>query len=357
MTDPQVSVVVIAYESGPTLRDCLAALRAQTTGAFEIILIDNASSDGAAPAVAREIPDVVFIANSQNLGFAAAVNQGARRARGRWLALLNPDAFPQADWLETLLAAAETYPQVRSFASRQLMAEDPNRLDGLGDVMSASGFAFRGGYRWPDRGWREPALVFSACGAAMMIDRGLFLEVGGFDERLFCYCEDVDLGYRLQLRGIPTLLVPAAVVYHLGSASSGGVDSDFAIFHGTRNRVWVFLKNTPPLLLWFTLPLHLFVTAIMLAAHLKRGAIATPWRGFMAGLQGLPIALQARREAQSGRRVSSFDIAREMSWSLSALLRTKVVLRPIDAQKPRNLLRRRIARVRSSTSRRTDGRN
>jgi GT2 family glycosyltransferase len=329
---PQASVVVVAYESGPTLSDCLRALAAQTAADVEVILIDNASRDGAAAQAAQAHPQAVFVANPENRGFAAAVNQAARLARGRWLALLNPDAFPEPDWLAALLTAAEAHPKVRCFASRQLMAGDPGRLDGLGDVMSAAGFAFRGGYGQADPGLAEPALVFSACGGAMMIERRLFLEMGGFDERLFCYCEDVDLGYRLQLAGLSTLLVPTAVVRHVGSASSGGPRSDFAGFHGTRNRLWVFLKDTPPLLLWLTLPLHLLATAVLFARHVTRGEIAAPWRGLMAALEGLPLALAARHEAQSVRRVGSLAIARQMSWSPLALFRRQVVLKPL---KPR----------------------
>jgi GT2 family glycosyltransferase len=327
---PSASVVVVAYESGPMLARCLAAVEAQTVRDLEIILVDNASRDGAAAAAVRERPDVVFVANADNLGFAAAVNQAARRARGRWLALINPDAFAEPDWLEALLAAAQAHPQVRCFASRQLMAEDPGRLDGLGDVMSASGFAFRGGYGAPDPGPLPPSEVFSACGGAMMIDRALFLEMGGLDERLFCYCEDVDLGYRLRLRGERTLLVAQAVVRHVGSASTGGPRSDFAVFHGTRNRLWVFVKDTPPLLFWATLPLHLLATAVLFARHATRGELAAPWRGFVAALRGLPVALAARREAQAQRRVGSLAIARAMSWSPLALFRRQVVARPLS---------------------------
>jgi GT2 family glycosyltransferase len=173
----------------------------------------------------------------------------------------------------------------------------------------------------------------------MMIDRELFLEMGGLDERLFCYCEDVDLGYRLQLRGEPTLLVPAAVVRHVGSASSGGPRSDFATFHGTRNRLWIYLKDTPPMLLWLTLPLHALATALLFARHVTRGEIASPWRGFVAAMRGLPVALAARREAQAARKVGSWAIARQMSWSPRVLVRRKVVVRqarPLAAQPTRS---------------------
>jgi N-acetylglucosaminyl-diphospho-decaprenol L-rhamnosyltransferase len=272
---------------------------------------------------------VRLIENAENLCFAAAVNQGARAARGRWLALLNPDAFAEPDWLARLVAATQAHPEVHCFTSRQLMAEDPTKLDGLGDVMALAGYPFRGGYTHPNPGAIESGWVFSACGGAMMIGRDLFLRLGGFDERLFCYCEDVDLGYRLRLVGEPTLLVPDAVVRHVGSASSGGRRSDFAVFHGTRNRLWVFVKDTPPALFWLTLPLHVATTALLFARHATRGELKAPWGGLMAGLGGLPAAIAARRETQAQRKVGSLAIAAAMTWNPLDLFFRRVVIRRV----------------------------
>jgi N-acetylglucosaminyl-diphospho-decaprenol L-rhamnosyltransferase len=319
---PAVSVVVVVYESGPTLAECLAAVRAQTWRDYEIVLVDNASSDRTAQAAHHADRAIRLIENAENLGFAAAVNQGAKAAKGRWLALLNPDAFAEPDWLAALVAAAGGNPGVLSFTSRQLMADDPTKLDGLGDVMALAGYPFRGGYTHANPGHLEPGWVFSGCGGAMMVDRELFLRLGGFDERLFCYCEDVDLGYRLRLVGEPTLLVPDAVVRHVGSASSGGRRSDFAVFHGTRNRFWVFVKDTPAVLFWLTLPLHILATLVLFARHATRGEIVTPVRGLASGIKHIGIALEARREAQATRTASSWEIARAMTWNpLDLLLR------------------------------------
>jgi GT2 family glycosyltransferase len=325
---PDVSVVVVTYGSGRTLPECLAALKAQTFKDFELILVDNAGLDTAAPDAARADPAIRLIENAGNLGFAAAVNQGALAAKGRWLALLNPDAYADSYWLADLLKAAEAYPDVRSFASRQLMAGDVGKLDGLGDVMAAAGFPFRGGYGRPDPGPVAAGEVFSPCGGAMLIDRRLFLSMGGLDERLFCYCEDVDLGYRLRLGGERTRVVPTAVVRHEGSASSGGPRSDFAVFHGTRNRLWVFVKDTPPVLLWLTLPLHIAATALLFARHATRGELKAPWRGLMAGLKGLPLALAMRRETQAQRKAGSFAIAAAMTWNPLDLFLRRVVIKP-----------------------------
>jgi N-acetylglucosaminyl-diphospho-decaprenol L-rhamnosyltransferase len=207
------------------------------------------------------------------------------------------------------------------------MAADPSRLDGLGDVMAGPGFPFRGGYTRPDPGACEIGEVFSPCGGAMLVRRDLFLELGGFDERLFCYCEDVDFGYRLRLAGEPTLVVPDAVVLHEGSASTGGPRSDFAVFHGTRNRLWVFVKDTPPALFWLTLPLHALTTAVLFARHATRGELAAPWRGLKAGVAGLSTALAMRREAQARRKVGSLAIARAMTWNPLDLFLRRVVIR------------------------------
>jgi len=325
---PAVSVVVVVYESGPTLAECLAAVRAQSFADYEILLVDNASSDRVAQAAAAADPAIRLIENPENLGFAAAVNQGARAARGRWLALLNPDAYAAPDWLARLAATAEACPEVRCFTSRQLMADDPGRLDGLGDVMALAGYPFRGGYAHPDPGPIAPGWVFSACGGAMLIERALFLGLGGFDERLFCYCEDVDLGYRLRLVGEPTLLVPDAVVRHVGSASTGGRRSDFAVFHGTRNRLWVFVKDTPPALFWLTLPLHVLATLVLFARHATRGEIAAPGRGLASGIRHIGVALAARREAQATRTASSWEIARAMTWNPLDLLLRRAFIQP-----------------------------
>jgi GT2 family glycosyltransferase len=323
--------VVVVYESGPTLAECLAAVGAQTFSNYELILVDNASSDRVAQAAAKADPKILLIENDENLGFAAAVNQAARRARGEWLALLNPDAYANADWLERLVAAAEANPAVKSFTSRQLMAQDPSRLDGLGDVMSLAGYPFRGGYTHADPGPIAPGWVFSGCGGAMMIDRALFLRLGGFDERLFCYCEDVDLGYRLRLVGEPTLLVPDAVVRHVGSASTGGRRSEFAAFHGTRNRFWVFVKDTPPVLFWLTLPLHILATLTLFVSHALHGEIRAPMRGLAAGVRDVGIALEARREVQPTRKVGSWAIAQAMTWNPLDLLMRRAF---IQARRP-----------------------
>ncbi len=333
-SQPALSVCVIAYNSGPTLRTCLQRLSEQAFCDFETLVIDNASPDPGDAAIAAEFPRFRLIRNTENLGFAGAGNQAAREARGRWLVLLNPDAFAHPDWLAELVAAAERHPSVRAFTSVQLAEDQPGMLDGLGDVMSIFGIPYRGGYLSPDTGQAREGEVFSPCGAAMMIDRALFLDLGGFDEDFFCYGEDVDLGYRLQLADEPTLLVPKAVIGHVGSASSGGRKSEFAVFHGTRNRFWVLFKNTPALLLPLVTPLHLAALVAIYLRRENRPHIPLIARAVKAAFTGAPKIFRSRAVVQAKRRASFWRIATAMTWNPRDLSGRRAVIRPLRPRSP-----------------------
>ncbi len=326
---PTLSVCVIAYNSGPTLRTCLERLAAQTFRDFETLVIDNASPDPGDAEIAGSFPSVTLIRNVENLGFTGAGNQAARLAQGRWLVLLNPDAFAEPDWLAQLVAASTRHPNVKSFTSRQMVEGEPGLLDGLGDVMSITGIPYRGGYLSPDIGQAWEGEVFSPCGAAMMIDRALFQAVGGFDEAFFCYGEDVDLGYRLQLAGEPTLLVPDATIHHVGSASTGGRKSEFAVFHGSRNRFWVLFKNTPGLLLPLVVPLHLVVLIAIYLRRENRPHAGLIWRAVRAAFAGAPMMFRRRAVVQRARRASMLQIARAMTWNPRDLFGRRAVIRPL----------------------------
>lgn len=328
MNPPAVSVLIVAYRSSATLSRCLAALAAQTHADFEIVLADNSPADPSARVAAGADARVRYLDNGGNLGFAAGNNRAAHVATGARLALLNPDAFPEPDWLERLVAVAERRPDVRCFTSLQLDDHDPTRLDGAGDVMTAAGVGYRGGYRAPRASAPPEGEVFSPCGAAMLIDRDLFMRLGGFDEAFFCYCEDVDLGWRLRLGGERVVLAPDAIVRHVGGASSDGPRSAFALRHGARNRLWTFVQNTPPLLLLATAPLHFAATLALAAVAVLRRETAT-LTGLAEGVAGLPRVLRRRAVVQCARRRSSLALAPLLLWNPWKALRRDAHVRPL----------------------------
>jgi GT2 family glycosyltransferase len=259
-----------------------------------------------------------------NSGFAAGTNRGIALVPDvEWIALLNPDAFPEAEWLERLLAAANAHPEYAFFASRQVMAQDPSRLDGTGDAYGVSGFAWRRDRGRPAAGvGLEPGEVFGPCAAAALYRRAALEEVGGLDESFFCYFEDVDLAFRLRLAGHRCLYVPDAVVHHVGAASSGR-GSDFAVYHGHRNLVWTFVKNMPAPLLALYWPHHLLLDFVSLAWFTLRGQGRAIWRAKRDALRGLPRVLRQRREVQARRRVGSWQLRRlmERGWRGFGLVR------------------------------------
>lgn len=327
-----VAVVVVAFQSGAYLQRCLDALAAQTVAPAEILVIDNASKDGA-PQAARLPDGARLVRFEENVGFAAANNRAAGMVATRWLALLNPDAFAEPGWLAALVAAGEAHPEAAAFAALQFMDAEPSRLDGAGDVVHACGVFFRGGYGRPAPASLPEGEVFAACAAAGLYRREVFLAAGGFDERFFCYCEDVDLSYRLRLYGWRVRLAPKARVRHVGSASSGR-RSDFAVRHGTRNRLWTLVKNTPLALAPLVAALHAAALSLLLLRDIIRApreAQAT-FAGLRQALGGLGPMLAARRGVQRRRTVSTLAIARALCWSPLTLAKRAADIRPDQAQ-------------------------
>jgi GT2 family glycosyltransferase len=324
---PRVRVVVVNYNAGPLLARCLAALAGQTFGGFEAIVVDNASADGSLDGIVPDDPRFRVIRLSENTGFAAGNNIGARDCTAEWIATLNPDAFAAADWLERLLAAAERHPQCAMFGSTQIDAADPGRLDGSGDAYFAAGFAWRGGHGRPARDLAGEGEVFSPCAAAALYRRSAFEAAGGFDEAFFCYYEDVDLAFRMRLVGERCIQVADAVVEHVGAATSGE-RSDFVRYHSTRNRLWLFVKNMPGLLFWALLPAHVLMQGAILAWAAFRGHFAPTRRGLVDALRGLGTIRNERRRLQASRRVSWPVIAGALTWSPLKLLRRSDDVRP-----------------------------
>lgn len=321
---PVVSVLVLNWNGAAVLPRCLDALAAQTFRNFEVWVLDNASTDGSAEIVETRWPEFHVARFERNLGFAAGNNRGAALARGRWLALLNNDAFPEPGWLAALVQAAEAHPEGAFFASRLVEASDPSCLQAAGDVVHASGCA------WPRRSEAQPMganehpvleEVFSATAAAVMYDRQVFLQLGGFAEAFVSHLEDVDLGFRLRLAGQRCLYVPEAVAAHVGSASYGR-ESERTVYQVQRNLLWLYVADMPGALFWKYLPAHLFAHLFFLIYYSLRSRAGAVWRAKRDALRGLPAALRRRKQVQAARRVSPAAIDRclDRGWLSPYLL-------------------------------------
>src|SRR5215204_4368439 len=326
---PCVTVVVPNWNGERFVEVCLCSLRQHSFGVFERVLVDNGSTDDSVAFVEENFPEVRVIRLPENRGFSAAVNAGIMASEANLVALLNNDTEVDPGWLEALVRAADDHPEAGFFASKLVDFHDRRLLDGAGDAVRRSGLPYRLGHGEIDRGqFEREAFVFSACAAAALYRRSVFEEIGLFDEDFFSNCEDGDVGFRAQLAGYRCVYVPGSVVYHVGSASTGGQKSALNTRLGAQNGINVLVKNLPAALIAKSLP-------FVLAGQLSRLAVTAlspgHFRAYLSGLAGarrlLPRMLKKRREIQKRRRVSDdyvMRLLRESSRHVAASQRRRI---------------------------------
>lgn len=309
---PLVTVVIPIWNSGAWLPGCLDALRRQSLRDFEVVLVDNGSTDGAADDAARRHGELEVIRHERNLGFAAAANAGIRHGRGRYVALLNADTRAEPEWLAELVGCLEAAPpEVAAAASLMLRMEDPERVDDAGDGLSRYGAAAKRGHGRPAAEFAEPAEVLAACAGAALYRRRLFDEIGGFDESFESYLEDVDLGLRARVLGFRCRYVPTARVLHQGHASALGRPRYVTLT--TRNRVQLLLKNLPASLLVRHAPRLIWGQLYFLVVNRR------PWRslaGYLGVLPRLAGVWRERRRILGRRRLPVAEIDRALGRTL-----------------------------------------
>jgi len=299
----RVSVIVLNYNGRQWLDACLGALGAQRSAPpFEVIVVDNGSTDGSIAWLARQHSTIRVLRNGANLGFAAGNNAGAAQATGEWLVFLNNDTVPEPDWLAALCRPLAEHEGLAAATSRIVFMDDPSVVDSAGDGYLRAGGAYKRGHRADAGEFLESREVFGACGAAFVVRRDAFHEVGGFDERFFMVYEDVDLSYRLRLAGHGCWYAADAVVRHVGSGTLGR-SSPTAVYYGQRNLEWTWIKNTPGPLMLRTAAAHAVYSLAGLAHYLRTGRFGPALRGKLAAVAGVPAMLRARRQMRPLRRV------------------------------------------------------
>lgn len=320
-SSPRVGVVIVNFNGGTMIARALECVRRQTTAPQRVVVVDNKSTDGSLDLVRDAHPWVEVIEPGENTGFARGNNIGIRALDDcEWIALLNPDAYPEPDWLATLLGTTRRRADCSFFASLLLDATDPATLDGAGDAYHVSGLAWRRDHGRPasDVGLAERE-VFGPCAAAAMYRRSALLEVGLFDERWFCYFEDVDLAFRLRLAGHRCLLVPGSRVLHEGSATTGR-ESPFTLYHSHRNLVWTWLRDMPAPLLIRSTPHFLLTTALAIGWYGSRGELRTLLRAKRDGFAAAPRLLLERRRLHRDARIGWQDLRALMERGRSGYL-------------------------------------
>jgi GT2 family glycosyltransferase/glycosyltransferase involved in cell wall biosynthesis len=293
---PRVSVIIVNWNGRTHLATCLPALFAQSFRDFEVIVVDNGSTDGSVEWVKEQFAQVRVIQNQTNLGFAVANNQGIRAAQGKLVALLNNDTQVDPQWLAEMVEAMESDPSVGMVAAKMLLADQPNLIDSAGVAIDRAGIAWGAEGGQTDHLTTSAAVreVFGACGGAALYRRSMLAEIGLLDEDFFAYLEDVDLAWRAQWAGWRGVYAARAQVLHLHSATSKRIPHFKSRLLG-RNKLWLLVKNYPwPHLLWY-LPLILLYEALSLGYALRENRLTSALAGRLEALRRLPVMLAKRR--------------------------------------------------------------
>jgi GT2 family glycosyltransferase len=296
---PLVSVIIPNFNGAAYLERCLASLARQTYEDVEVIIVDNASSDGSVELIRRVAPDARLLLQTQNLGFAGGLNAGIQAASGEIIAVLNNDTEVSPTWLAACAAAFDRYPEAGFLACRILEFSQRDVLYSAGDCFLRGGIGYRRGQEQRDRpAYHMDCPVFSACGCAALYRKALLHELGGFDRNFFAYLEDVDLGLRLQAAGYMGFYIGSAEVYHLGGGTSGGEFSALSVRLRTRNAILLLLKNMPAWILLRCSPMIILTQIFWLGRTLTHGKMIGYLAGWTDILRRLPEIWRCRRQIQ-----------------------------------------------------------
>jgi GT2 family glycosyltransferase len=238
---PLISIVIVNFNGLRYLEPCLSSLVRQSYHPFEIILVDNGSSDGSAGYVRAHFPRVILVETGSNCGFAGGTNAGIRTARGEFILTLNNDTIADMKFLENLIKPMTADSRIGMCASKMLFPD--GRINSTGICISRSGAAWDRGIFETDTGQYEDEIeVFGPCAGAALYRRSMLDEVGLFDEDFFLYMEDVDLAFRARWAGWLCMYIPSARVIHIHSGTAGR-NSEIAVYYGNRNLLWYIVKN------------------------------------------------------------------------------------------------------------------
>lgn len=287
----KVSVVIPNYNGEEYLLDCLDSLMAQDVRSFEIIVVDDASTDDSFEQAKRKYPangaypKTRYIQHAKNLGFCASVNDGIAAAEGEYIFLLNNDTVVDSHCIHELYKAITSSDKIFSVAAKMVDLKNPEIMDDGGDYFCSLGWAFSPAKGQLENRYTKKRRIFSACGGAAMYRRKLLLELGGFDDLHFAYLEDVDIGYRARLKGYVNLLAPRGKVLHAGSASSGSRYNAFKAKLSAQNNLYVIYKNMPLWQILLNLPLLLAGTCIKFGFYCIKGLGLSYGKGLLQGLK------------------------------------------------------------------------
>lgn len=309
----RVTVVIPNYNGKLFLQDCLESLSKQTFKDYDIVLVDNGSSDGSIAFLKEKYPYVKRIELRENTGFANAVNLGIQSTGAEYVFLLNNDTMCDEHALEALVKVMDKKPAVFSAQAKMLQVKPPYLVDDAGDYYCALGWAFSPSKDKENHKYYKRTNVTSACAGAAIYRREVFDEIGFFDSEHFCYLEDVDVGYRARLFGYSNIVEPSAIVYHVGSGSSGSRHNAFKVELTAANNLYFIFKNFTVLQIIINFPLILLGVIIKHVFYVKKGLGKAHVSGLCKGFSKM-INNTDKRVSFGGKQIKNSIILQIELW-------------------------------------------
>ncbi len=239
----KATIIIPNYNGLKFMEMCMSALEKQTYKDFEILVVDNGSTDGSVEWLKEnEIPSIFL---PENTGFSGAVNVGIKASKTPFVILLNNDTEAKEGYVEALIREIERSPKIFSVSPKMIQLYHKELMDDGGDMYSIMGWAYQRGVGQEIERYNRACNVFSACAGAAIYRREVFEEIGYFDEMHFAYLEDIDVGYRAKIAGYYNRYCPSAEIYHVGSGTSGSKYNEFKVRLAARNNVYLNYKNMP----------------------------------------------------------------------------------------------------------------
>lgn len=274
------TIVIPNYNGIKYIEACLESLFVGTTAQVQVIMVDNASTDGSLELVKEKFPQVMVIENEENTGFDKAVNQGILASKTPYVILLNNDTRVELSFVHELEKVMEQDKSLFSASAKMIALHDKEKLDDAGDYYCALGWAFARGKGKSPSLYDKECDIFASCAGAAIYRREYLNEIGLFDENHFAYLEDIDIGYRAQIYGYRNVYAPKAVVYHAGSATSGSRYNTFKTKLAAQNSIYLVYKNMPFLQMLLNIPFLLVGFLVKALFFLKKGM----GKDYVAGL-------------------------------------------------------------------------
>ena len=300
-----IDIVIPNWNGRHMLEVCLPSLYSQIYQDFTVFVVDNGSTDDSVDYLRTTYPQVEILELHQNSGFSVAVNRGIEAGRREWVLLLNNDIEMAPNCLAHLVQQAKREPQIKMFALKMLSFANRTLLDGAGDGVLRGGVGYRFGTLEPDSiQYNLKREVFGACAGAALYHRLLFNEVGLFDEDFFAYLEDVDFNMRAVRAGHRCCYLPEAVVYHIGSATTGSKINKMTVRLTTRNNIFVICKNYSFFMLIRFLPSILVYQCFWFAFVVKKGEVIA----YMSGIfEAIPRIFRMAKKRQKHDQAALSD--------------------------------------------------